>query len=123
LSGGGITLIVDDWFAVDPSHLGRFDWIFDRAALVAVADHARYVEHEMQFLEPGASMLLVALYYDPAKTDPPPHALPPAEIERLYRGHELEKLEEREVLAENPRFIERGVDWLKEHVWKITRRR
>ena len=121
-TGGGVRVINADWFGIDRSELGTFDWIFDRAALVAIPDHARYVEHEMQFLEPGKSMLLVALYYDPAKTDPPPHPVTPPDIERLFRDHELEKLEEREVLAENPRFIERGLDWLREHVWRVTRR-
>jgi thiopurine S-methyltransferase len=120
-SGGGITIWNDDIFALDPAALGTFDWIYDRAALIALnePDRYRYAKHMLRF---SKHILLLAVFYDVAKMGPPPFSVAPTDVEWLYEGASVEKVVERDVIDEggNARFRERGLDWLIEHVWIIT---
>jgi thiopurine S-methyltransferase len=122
LEGEGIEIVVSDFFAVEPEEVGKIDWIFDRAALVAIRpeDRIPYVEQLLRFLEPGGQILLVALDHDQRDGQRPPFAIPPKEIARLFAGHELGVLDERDVYGRFPRLAQR-VRWAYEHVWTIKK--
>jgi thiopurine S-methyltransferase len=122
-AGGGVRILAADIFDVTPAEIGEIAWTFDRAALIALPPELRpsYVE-QLARLSGGAPILLVGVDYDPTRAPGPPYAVPIAEVERLFTGARIEKLEEAEVLDQNPRFRERGLDWLVEYAFVIRRR-
>jgi thiopurine S-methyltransferase len=82
-----------------------------------------YVASLASLLPRGGRMLLVALEYPQAERNGPPFSVAADEIRRLYEsGFELEALERRDVLAENPRFVDQGVTGLVEATYALTRR-
>jgi thiopurine S-methyltransferase len=99
----------------------RFDAVYDRAALVAMKpeDRDRYVATTMAAVRPGAPIFLVSFAYSGAMTGPP-FSVDAGEIRRLFRGSEIQKLDERDVLAEEPRFRDRGATAIVEEAWRIT---
>ncbi len=125
-AGGGVEAWARDVFDVGPSELGTFEAVYDRAGLIALTpdQRERYARHILSLLAPGGRLLLVTLDYDQAKMSGPPHAVAPEEVERHYAGAAtIEVLERRAVIEEEPRFAARGLDWMDEAVYLITRQR
>lgn len=88
-TGGGLTVLEGDAFALTPEHLGGLvDAVFDRAALVAVSPETRpaYVAAIANVLRPGGKMMLVAFDYDQASRPGPPWAVSPAVVRELFEG-------------------------------------
>lgn len=57
------------------------------------------------------------------KDSGPPFAVPVNEVESLYREHaKIRLLTQRDVLAQNPRFRERGLGRLQENIFLLTLR-
>jgi thiopurine S-methyltransferase len=124
-AAGGVTILVGDVFAVDPSSVGLFDAIYDRAALVALdpAERARYASLLASLLGPGSKLLLVNFDYDQTKMAGPPYAVSDATVLELFGGEfECSKLGERDVTDERPRFREAGVDRISESAWLLSRK-
>ena len=121
LRSGHITYMVGDFFDLTPKNAGRFDLVYDRAALIAMPEDRRpaYVRQLRSLLDPGAQILLIALDYDPEQMSGPPHAVPESEVRTLFAGHTIEKLQEVDCLEDEPRFKERGLKWMKEIVYYI----
>ena len=122
--GPQIRAIAADFFDVTPTETGPVDLVFDRAALVALPPdmRARYVQHVLRFLDPGARMLLVAFEYDASKMDGPPFSVDETEVRSHYeRAGTLERVARRDILDEEPRFRDRGLDYLFETVWNFAR--
>lgn len=92
--GGGVTVWVGDWFAATPALLGRFDAVWDRAALIAVGPERfeRYVATERGLLADGAVTLLCTLTR-PDETGPP-WSVPEVLVRRLFAGDAVEALHE-----------------------------
>lgn len=120
---GDVTVVCADFFDVTPEDVGDVAFIFDRAAIVALPPEVRprYAEHSMRFLDPGGTLLLSALDYDRSKMSGPPFCVSPEEVARLFGGHHLERLSHEHVLDENPRFRQRGLDWMTNHVWLVRK--
>lgn len=116
-----ITLICGDFFKLAPRQLGPVDAVFDRASLIALPAEMRpqYAAHLRQ-LAPIAPVLLVTLDYPQDEMDGPPFSVTPAEVESLYADtHRIEPQEGVDVLAENPRFRDRGLTQLFERVYLL----
>ena len=114
----GITMVLDDFFALDPAVLGRFGAIYDRAALVAVEPDKRpaYVQKLRALASDDARLLLVSFDHDIGTG--PPFTLPAAELETLMAGlFTLEPLADLDLLPSEPRFRERGATRVREQVW------
>lgn len=120
LTGGGVTLLVGDFFAATPEGIGRFDAIYDRAALVALpsAMRARYVPHGLGLLEEGGRVVLISFAYDQSKMEGPPFSVDDDEVRRLYAPHEVRIVEEREEPTA-PHLAERGLTSLTERLYAI----
>jgi thiopurine S-methyltransferase len=122
---GPFEIIEGDALALTPGMLGPVAAVYDRAALIALPTEMRraYVASLASLLPPGGRMLLIALEYPQAERNGPPFAVAAEEIRRLYESDfELEALERRDVLAENPRFVDQGVTALVEATYALTRR-
>lgn len=122
---GRYELLCGDFFDLDRDLLGEVAGWYDRAALVALPPdlRRRYVERLAHLLPAGARGLLVACDYDPSRMGGPPFPVPPAEVEALHAGDfDLEALTRQDVIAENPRFRERGLDAFFESTFRLTRR-
>jgi thiopurine S-methyltransferase len=92
--GDGVTVWVGDWFAATPALLGRFDAVWDRAALIAVGPERfeRYVATARGLLADGAVTLLCTLTR-PDETGPP-WSVPDALVRRLFADAAVEPLHE-----------------------------
>ncbi|MCE9575659.1 MAG: thiopurine S-methyltransferase [Deltaproteobacteria bacterium] len=117
-----VRVLCGDVFALDDAH-GRFDALFDRAAVVALPleMRERYVPHIASRLEPGARGLLVTFEHDTGSG--PPFSVERDEVLRLYTPHYLvEELAREHALADNPRIVERGATRVFECAYALTRR-
>jgi len=101
--------------------LGEVEAVYDRASLVALPEEMRadYVEH-LSALCPAVPRLLITLAYDQARMEGPPFAVSEEEVQELYEDRSsLVMLEANDVLADNERFREQGLDRLVEAVWRM----
>lgn len=125
LHGGGIGVWCGDFFALDAGRAGRFDGLWDRAALIALPEDMRpdYVRRCAALMKPGARGLVVTLWYDPAEMDGPPFPVPPDEVETLYApDFEVEAVAAPRVGAVPDHLRERGLTHLEEGAWRLARR-
>ena len=121
----GIDLLVGDIFDLDPELAGSIGAVYDRASLVALppAMRRRYATHLGALLRPGTPMLLITFEYDQQQMPGPPFAVLEPEISALYdAAFRLDVLWTADVLKCYPRFHERGLSWLQEKVYRLTRR-
>ncbi|MCY7355756.1 MAG: thiopurine S-methyltransferase [Lysobacter sp.] len=111
-NAGDIELICGDAFALDPDILSECDGVFDRAALIALPPEMRrrYASEIYSQLPAGCRGLLITLEYPQPQKAGPPFSVEEDEVRKLYgREWAIEVLERRDILAEQPGFIEEGV--------------
>jgi thiopurine S-methyltransferase len=121
----GLTLMVGDFFELTAAMTGRLDAVYDRAALVALPEplRRRYAHHLTGLLPPGAQTLVVTFEYDQQQMAGPPFSVDDAEVRALFGAdHDIERLSRTDILAEEPRFRERGLTWLFESACRLARR-
>ncbi len=119
-----ISLLQGDFFKLDQSLLAETSAVYDRASLVALPEAMRkdYVKLLARHLPASVKMLLVTLEYDQTAMSGPPFSVTAEEVERLYSEQfTVDLLHEEDVLSEQPRFRDRGLDYLIERVYSITR--
>ncbi|MBA1274696.1 thiopurine S-methyltransferase [Stutzerimonas azotifigens] len=121
---GSIEIWCGDFFDLGAEDLADCRAYYDRAALIALpADmRRRYAAILTQCLPHGTQGLLVTLDYDQQQIDGPPFAVPDAEVYALLREWQPERLAQADVLAENRKFHQRGVPWLRESVFRLLKR-
>ena len=120
-----IELWCGDIFALDRAIAGNIDAVYDRAALVALPGELRrrYAGLLAELLPVGAQMLLVTFDYPQAQMPGPPFAVGPNEVRSLYGEHfGIELLASEDILDAEPRFRQRGLQALREHVFLLHRR-
>lgn len=116
-----ITILLGDYFELHPTQLGEVEAVYDRASLVALPQEMRadYVEH-LNALCPTVPRLLITLDYDQSCMEGPPFAVSHEEVQELYEDRSsLVLLGASDVLNENERFREQGLERLVESVWRI----
>lgn len=122
---GGIEVIQGDAFALDAATLADCSAVYDRAALIALPApmRERYVRELHARLPGGCRGLLVTLEYPPHEKQGPPFTVTEAEVRALYgRDWEVEVLERRDILAQQPAFVAEGVSALDTVVYRLRRR-
>jgi len=122
---GPVEIRCGDFFALTAADVADCRGLYDRAALIALPPEMRerYVAHLSAILPPGCRGLLVTLDYDQARMDGPPFAVPDHEVQRLLAADwRLHLLETPDVLRENWKFLQRGLDRLEERVYRLERR-
>jgi thiopurine S-methyltransferase len=107
---------------ITPQQLGRFDLVYDRAALVALAPstRARYAGVSQAMLAEDGVIFLIAFAYDQTKTPGPPWSVPAEAVRELYAGMEIEELSTRSVPT-SPRLTKAGLLALEETAYRIGR--
>lgn len=122
---GAVTFYCGDFFALESRHIAQCAAVYDRAALIALPEamRERYVTHLAALLPGGAQILLVSLDYDQAQMAGPPFAVNDEGVQRLFARHgQVDLLECCDVLADNAKFVQRGLKRLDERVYRLTRR-
>lgn len=120
-----ICILCGDFFDLREDDLAKVGAVYDRASLVALPPdmRERYVRHLASILTPGTQILLIAFDYPQQEMPGPPFAVSTDEVEALYRPYaEICQLAQLDVLAQNPRFQERGLSQLRENVFLLTLR-
>ncbi|MBR9727603.1 thiopurine S-methyltransferase [Shewanella intestini] len=120
-----VQLIQGDIFTLDASLTADIGAFYDRAALIAWPEsmRAQYAEKLAQLIPAGISGLLVALDYPQGALQGPPFAVSTQWMTSyLAPLFEIELLKCDDVLADNPRFLNKNVPWLNEATYKLTRK-
>ncbi len=122
---GRIEVICGDIFSLNSATLAQCSAFYDRAALIALppAMRPRYVQHVYGQLPQECRGLLISLDYSQTQMDGPPFAVLDPEIKALYAEQwEIQTIDERDVLAKEPKFAERGLTHLSTVVYRLDRR-
>ncbi|MDO8812690.1 MAG: thiopurine S-methyltransferase [Gallionella sp.] len=120
-----IRILCGDFFDLSKNDLSKVSAVYDRASLVALPPdmRERYVRHLANILPPTTQILLITFDYPQPEMPGPPFAVSPGEVEALYRAHaRIRQLAQLDVLAQNPRFQERGLSQLQENIFLLTLR-
>jgi thiopurine S-methyltransferase len=121
----GLAILCGDFFALTAADLAGVAGVYDRASLIALPPdmRGRYAGQLAAILPARAEILLVTMDYPQTQMSGPPFAVRENEVHRLYAAHyDVTQLYTRDILAENPRFRERGLDSLTEQVYRLTPR-
>jgi thiopurine S-methyltransferase len=118
----GVRILCGNVFDLAAERLAGVKAVYDRAALVALPPEmrGRYAALLASSVPPGTPMLLVTLAYPDGEMDGPPFSVPPAEVERLYGAGRVRLLSRRSILADEPRFVEKGLTALDECAFLVT---
>jgi thiopurine S-methyltransferase len=119
------TLVQADFFGMDTSLVSPADWIYDRAALVAIlpSDRERYVARLRALLRPSGKIFLISFHYDAHEMEGPPFAADEGEISRLFSSHfQIERLYQEDIIHLEPRFREKGATSFIESAYLIGAR-
>lgn len=122
---GEVELVCGDAFALDASLLESCDAVFDRAALIALPPpmRERYVRELYARLPGRCRGLLITLEYPQDEKQGPPFSVAEHEVRTLYGEHwQVDLLERRDILAQQPGFAAEGVTALSTVVYKLARR-
>ena len=122
---GAIKIFCGDFFDLLPADIGKIDAVYDRAALVALPTEMRanYVR-QLKSLVPGPiKSLLVTVYYEQTRMDGPPFSVSADEVRNLLSdSYDIDMRQKIDVLANNERFRQKGLNFLEEHVYLLQSR-
>lgn len=121
---GDINILCGDFFDLNSKNVAKVAAVYDRASLVALPPEMRkhYAHHLMRILSPGTQILLVTFDYPQSEMQGPPFAVSPNEVDILYRKHaEINQLAQFDVLAQNPRFQDRGLSRIQESIFLLIK--
>lgn len=121
----GICLACGDFFDLRKEDMAKVSAVYDRASLIALPPEMRerYARHLVDILPPATQILLVTVDYPQAEMQGPPFAVSVNEVEVLYGKYaEVRLLAQEDVLAQNPRFQQRGVSRMQENIFLLTLR-
>lgn len=119
-----LEILQGDFFDVTAEQVAGCSALYDRAALIALPPDLRadYAVHLQGILPDQVRGLLVTLEYPQAEMDGPPFAVLADEVHELFAGHwGVKEVERLDVLADNPKFLKRGVSHLDEVVFALRR--
>lgn len=118
---GNIRILCGDFFALTANDVSGCSLIYDRAALIALPQDMRigYARRLLQVC-PSASMLLEVLDYPQQQMQGPPFSVSVQELAMLFQGVEMRLLQEQDILSQEPKLRDRGVNNLVERVYALA---
>lgn len=118
-----ITLLQGDFFKLSAEQLSDFDWIYDRAAIIALPKTMQqaYADHLATFISQHSRLFLISLEFPQAELSGPPFPLFEQDINRLFTGFNVKCIAEHELADKT--FAQRTfkVSYLREKLYIITR--
>ncbi len=123
-SAGPYELWCGDIFNLPSDALNDAVAIYDRASLVAFppADQQRYAEFLATNAPANAKLLLVSLHYDQSEMTGPPFSISRRRVQELFADtFKIKELERESVLEKNENLKKRGLTWVEETSYLITR--
>lgn len=119
-----LTLLQGDYFKLSADLIDNVDWIYDRAALIALpkAMQQQYVEHLKSFFSSKTRMFLVTVEFPQAQLSGPPFAVTETDVNSLFSDFNVEYIATDEI--KDKQFAQRQfeVDYLLEKLYIITRK-
>jgi len=119
----GLTILCGDFFSLSAGDLTGCSSVYDRASLVAfpIAMRRDYAEHLKTILPTRSPILLVTLEYPQEEMQGPPFSVPEAEVRELFeQKYAIHRLHAGDVLADYPRFRDRGLSRLTEKIFALA---
>jgi thiopurine S-methyltransferase len=124
-AAGRIRLICGDMLAVTPEQAGPVDFIYDRAALVALPPDLRkhYAAKLIELSGPPTTILLISFEYAAPEELGPPFSVSETEIRDLFDAeYFIERAKAEDGPALNERFRAAGVNAVRECAYLLKRR-
>lgn len=124
-AAGPWELIEGDAFALPAAALADCAAVYDRAAMIALPPplRATYAQTTWRRLPPACRGLLVTLEYPQEQKQGPPFSVEAGEVHaRLHADWDLDLLERRDLLPDEPGFRAEGVTALHTAVYRLQRR-
>lgn len=122
LEADEIRILCGDFFNLCKNDVAKVNAVYDRASLIALPPEMRkrYAHHLLNILPPATQTLLITLDYPHSEMSGPPFPVSMDEVAALYQPHaEIKLLVQYDVLAQNPRFQERGLSRLQENIFLL----
>lgn len=117
-----ISLFQGDFFELSAAQFSPFDWIYDRAAIIALPKsmQSRYVKHLASYLTGKTKLFLISLEFPQQELEGPPFALFEDDIRSLFAGFQIECVAEHELADKT--FAQRTFDvsYLREKLYIIS---
>ena len=124
-----ITLICHDFFDITSEQFkainGNIDFIYDRAALIALPLNLReqYYQHIISLSDKDLVWILITLEYDTSLVKGPPFSILQTELEEyLSSDFTIELLESAETKPMGQKFKKAGMTSIKQNVYKLTKK-
>ncbi len=121
---GGIELVCADILDLNAELAETCAAVYDRAALIALPPpmRRRYAAHLSSILPHDSRALLLTMEYDQERMQGPPFSVPRDEVTQLYGEHwQVEELARREIIGDEPRFAQHGLDSMTAVAYKLVR--
>ncbi|MDH5387871.1 MAG: thiopurine S-methyltransferase [Gammaproteobacteria bacterium] len=119
-----IEIVQGDFFDLVTDDLKGVTDIYDRASMIALPDAMRidYFKKMVELQAEGMRTLLITLTYPQQEMSGPPFSVTEEELNKLYsEKFKIDKLLGKDILADEPRFQQRGLSALYETAYKLTR--
>jgi thiopurine S-methyltransferase len=119
---GNIIIYQKNMFELTSEHIGRIDWIYDRASLIALPKNMRgdYVRLLDSWTHIGTKTLLITLEYEPDMGEPP-FSVTPAEVVSHYGKKYFIAHVEKSLLPEHRMVQKFNLTFLIEHGFMLTK--
>ncbi len=117
-----LKVYVGDYFNLSPEALGSADYIYDRAALIALPINMRkHYTAQLIRLCPKALQLLICLDYAQDNMNGPPFSVDEQEVKQHYQSrYDINMVMKKDIIEDEPRFKQRGLKHLKETLYWLT---
>jgi thiopurine S-methyltransferase len=121
-----LTVYAGDFFKLKPSDLAsvyqtQIDWIYDRAALVALPlDMRKQYSAALSHLCPQANQMLMTLDYDQSLMQGPPFSVSQDEVTQHYdEAYNIEVIHQQDIIDKEPRFKQRGLTAFHQRLYRL----
>ena len=117
-----LLLLQGDFFKLNADNIESIDWIYDRAALIAlpIAMQREYVNHLKSFFSSQTRLFLVTLEFPKGQLKGPPFSINRVDVNSLFSGFNIECIAKNEIKGKQ--FAQRtlDVDYLIEKLYIIS---
>jgi thiopurine S-methyltransferase len=97
-----LSLFQGDFLKLSPEQVSGCDFIYDRAALIALPDEIReqYIAQLKRYINSGAELFLITLEYPQAQMDGPPFSVDKHLIRDYFNGYQIKELAVKDITGQ-----------------------